>query len=126
MRDSTNLSNISLAIIYFWQKLRHSYVICVVIACQNILDCKSNKIKLSVGPVSVFTTTKIPLTTWWSWSITLEAVCRSCLSPIFSLLFGNRCTHSGKGLCQISHFIPKTNDFTLVLALASLLTVIAE
>ena len=27
--------------------------------------------------------------------------------------FGNRYTHAGEGLCQISHFIPEVNDFRL-------------
>ena len=49
MKDSTNLGNILLAIIHFWKKWRHIYVICDVMAFQNILDRKNNKIKSSVS-----------------------------------------------------------------------------
>ena len=40
---------------------------------------------------------------------------------MFWFPFGNRYTHPGEGLCQISHFIPEVNDFTQILALAPLL-----
>ena len=43
------------------------------------------------------------------------------LKPDFWLHFGKRYTHPGEGLYQISHFIPEVNDFTQILALASLL-----
>ena len=43
---------------------------------------------------------------------------------MFWLPFGNRYTHPGEGLCQISHFIPEVNDFTQILALAPLLKAI--
>ena len=76
---------------------------------------------MSGSPASLFKTKKLSLTIRWSWSKTLEAVCRSCPSPIFRLRFGNRYTHIWKGLCQISHFIPEVNDFTQILALAPLL-----
>ena len=45
MNDSTNLSNILLAIMDFWQKWRHIYVIYDVMAWQDIVDCKNHKIK---------------------------------------------------------------------------------
>ena len=35
------------------------------------------------------------------------------LYVIFWLPFENRYTHTGEGLCQISHFIPEVNDFRL-------------
>ena len=53
--------------------------------------------------------------------MTSGAVYRSCLSPIFWLSFGNRYTHPGKGLCQVSCFIPEANNFIQILALAPLL-----
>ena len=79
-------------------------------ARRNILDRKNNKIKSPVGPVSLFRK-KLSLTTRWSWSTTLRAVCRSCPNAMFWLPFGNRCTHPGEGSCQISHIIPEVNDF---------------
>ena len=59
---------------------------------------KNKIIKSSVGPASLFTTKKLSLTTWWSWSITLGAVCRSFPSPSFWLPFGNCYTHPWKDL----------------------------
>ena len=77
---------------------------------------------MSGSPASLSTTKKLCLTTKWSWSITLGAVCRNCPSPIFRLPFGNGYTQPGESLCQFSHFIPDWNDFRLKVIATSSLT----